>query len=186
MQVQSSTDPPKKLALGERAVMADGNEYNIFAAQGSRPAGRAGLCHRRHAADRRADRDVQGRAESECRAAVHAPTASRRNASSSSSTSAACARCIRRPRRSPAARRSRHQADEGRSRRGREDGRRDQGALLQAVQRLSETRPMDRRMANMTHFPRRDVLKGCRGARPQRLRRAGCRGACGGSRSRRR
>ena len=30
MQVQSSTDPPKKLALGERAVMADGNEYNMF------------------------------------------------------------------------------------------------------------------------------------------------------------
>ena len=30
MQVQSSTDPPKKLALGERAVMADGNEYNLF------------------------------------------------------------------------------------------------------------------------------------------------------------
>jgi iron(III) transport system substrate-binding protein len=29
MQVQSSTDPPKKLALGERAVMADGNEYGI-------------------------------------------------------------------------------------------------------------------------------------------------------------
>ena len=27
MQVQSSTDPPKKLALGERAVMADGGEY---------------------------------------------------------------------------------------------------------------------------------------------------------------
>src|ERR1700744_6575396 len=30
MPVQSSPDPPKKLALGERAVMADGNEYNIF------------------------------------------------------------------------------------------------------------------------------------------------------------
>src|SRR2546430_5569925 len=30
MQVQSSADPPKKLALGERHVMADGNEYNIF------------------------------------------------------------------------------------------------------------------------------------------------------------
>src|ERR1700716_1794836 len=29
MQVQSSTAPPKKLALGERAVMADGNEYNV-------------------------------------------------------------------------------------------------------------------------------------------------------------
>src|SRR6202163_1102106 len=30
MQVQSSADPPKRLALGERWVMADGNEYNIF------------------------------------------------------------------------------------------------------------------------------------------------------------
>src|SRR6202045_998989 len=29
-QVQSSAHPPKKLDLGERAVMADGNEYNIF------------------------------------------------------------------------------------------------------------------------------------------------------------
>src|SRR3954465_7379950 len=29
MQVQSSTDPPKKLALGERAVMAEGNEYGV-------------------------------------------------------------------------------------------------------------------------------------------------------------
>jgi iron(III) transport system substrate-binding protein len=30
LQVQSSADPPKKLALGERAVMADGNEYNMI------------------------------------------------------------------------------------------------------------------------------------------------------------
>ena len=30
MQVQSASDPPKKLALGERAVQADGNEYNVF------------------------------------------------------------------------------------------------------------------------------------------------------------
>jgi iron(III) transport system substrate-binding protein len=30
MQVQSSTEPPKKLALGERAVMADGNEYVLL------------------------------------------------------------------------------------------------------------------------------------------------------------
>ena len=30
MQVQSSSDPPKKLALGERAVQADGNEYSLF------------------------------------------------------------------------------------------------------------------------------------------------------------
>ena len=30
MQVQSSTDPPKKLALGERMMMADGNDYNLI------------------------------------------------------------------------------------------------------------------------------------------------------------
>ena len=30
MQVQSSSEPPKKVALGERAVMADGNDYVIF------------------------------------------------------------------------------------------------------------------------------------------------------------
>jgi len=30
MQVQSATDTPKKILLGERAVMADGNEYNVL------------------------------------------------------------------------------------------------------------------------------------------------------------
>lgn len=30
MQVQSSTEPPKKLAQGERALEIDGNEYNVF------------------------------------------------------------------------------------------------------------------------------------------------------------
>jgi iron(III) transport system substrate-binding protein len=30
MQVQSASDPPKKLALGERAIMADGIEYGIL------------------------------------------------------------------------------------------------------------------------------------------------------------
>lgn len=33
LQVQSSTEPPKKLALGERPVMIDGNEYNTFILQ---------------------------------------------------------------------------------------------------------------------------------------------------------
>ena len=33
MQVQSSTEPPKKLAQKERAVQVDGNEYNIFRLQ---------------------------------------------------------------------------------------------------------------------------------------------------------
>ena len=31
LQVQSAADPPKKIALGERAIMADGVEYIIFA-----------------------------------------------------------------------------------------------------------------------------------------------------------
>ena len=31
MQVQSAADPPKKLELGERAVMADGNDYILTA-----------------------------------------------------------------------------------------------------------------------------------------------------------
>jgi iron(III) transport system substrate-binding protein len=30
LQVQSASDPPKKLALGERAIMADGIEYGMF------------------------------------------------------------------------------------------------------------------------------------------------------------
>ncbi|KAB2848625.1 MAG: extracellular solute-binding protein, partial [Hyphomicrobiaceae bacterium] len=30
MQVQSSTDPPKKISLGERAVQVDGGDYNVF------------------------------------------------------------------------------------------------------------------------------------------------------------
>jgi iron(III) transport system substrate-binding protein len=30
LQVQSASDPPKKLLLGERAVMADGNDYNLL------------------------------------------------------------------------------------------------------------------------------------------------------------
>jgi iron(III) transport system substrate-binding protein len=30
MQVQSSTEPPKKVVQGERSIMVDGNEYNAF------------------------------------------------------------------------------------------------------------------------------------------------------------
>lgn len=33
MQVQSSTEPPKVLAQGERPIQADGNEYNVFILQ---------------------------------------------------------------------------------------------------------------------------------------------------------
>jgi len=33
LQVQSSVDPPKKIALGERPVMADGGDYNVWQQQ---------------------------------------------------------------------------------------------------------------------------------------------------------
>jgi iron(III) transport system substrate-binding protein len=33
MQVQSAADPPKKLLQGERAIMADGNDYNLLLAK---------------------------------------------------------------------------------------------------------------------------------------------------------
>ena len=70
LQVQSSADPPKKLGLGERAVMVDGNEYNIHIMKEKGAAGRASLPDRRRAADHRAERSFQGRAESECGAVV--------------------------------------------------------------------------------------------------------------------
>ena len=103
MQVQSASDPPKKLALGERAVQADGNEYNLFQLKEKRPAGRAGLCDRRNAADRRSQRRLQECAKSQRGASVPELLLQRRSASSSSSMSAACARCIRKRRRDPAA-----------------------------------------------------------------------------------
>ena len=33
LQMQSAADPPKKILLGERAVMADGNDYNLLLAK---------------------------------------------------------------------------------------------------------------------------------------------------------
>ncbi len=54
LQIQSATDTPKKIVLGERLVMADGNEFECAAAQGGRPADRGCLRDRRHALDRAA------------------------------------------------------------------------------------------------------------------------------------
>ena len=39
MQVQSSVDPPNKIALGERAAMADGNDFNVIRTR--KPASRS-------------------------------------------------------------------------------------------------------------------------------------------------
>ena len=103
MQVQSSTDPPKKLALGERAVMADGNEYNVvllkeagqpvepvYPAEGTPTiSGPTGI--------------FASRAASERRAAVPGLAASPAKPSNSSSTSPRNIRFTRRCRPSPAA-----------------------------------------------------------------------------------
>ena len=66
MQVQSAADPPKKLAIGERAVMADGNEYSMLDLR-RRGAGRARPSDRRHAARGRPERHLHGGAESQRR-----------------------------------------------------------------------------------------------------------------------
>jgi iron(III) transport system substrate-binding protein len=100
LQVQSAADPPKKIALGERAIQADGVEYLIhqekesgqpvepvYAAEGTPLIiGPNGLFKAQRACSR--------------------ASASRRNVSSSALTSAVCARCTRRSRNMPAARRS--------------------------------------------------------------------------------
>ena len=70
MQVQSASDPPKKLALGERAVQADGNEYNLFQLREAGQPVEPLYATRRHAAGGRPERHIQERAESERRAAV--------------------------------------------------------------------------------------------------------------------
>jgi len=115
MQVQSATDPPKKLALGERSVMADGTEYNV-PAERRRPAGRYHLSDRGHAFHYRTERRVQGGTQSQCGKTVpelllHPGSAAdhhrrRRPALAASAGQGAC--------RSQAA--CRDQADEGRRR----------------------------------------------------------------------
>ena len=75
--------------------------------EGGRPSGRAGLRHRRLAADHRTERHLQGRRPIRTRQSCSSRSVSAARPSSSSSMSAACARCIRRPRRRRAASRSR-------------------------------------------------------------------------------
>ena len=65
MQVQSATEPPKKLEAGERAVAVDGSDYLFWMAQRARRADRGRLSGRGHAADRQPDGGVQGRAQSQ-------------------------------------------------------------------------------------------------------------------------
>ena len=70
MQVQSATDPPKKIALGERAVMVDGAGYLVIRYKEDGQPVEIVYPERGHAARHRPERGVQGRAQSERRAAV--------------------------------------------------------------------------------------------------------------------
>ncbi len=107
MQVQSAADPPKKLALGERAIMADGIEYGMFAAQGDRQAGRTHLSDGRNAAYRRAQCRLQGGAESERRASLAVLHVHGRVPATRPSIMAAFGRSTRSPRKNPDASRCR-------------------------------------------------------------------------------
>ena len=102
MQVQSATDTPKKIALGERAIMVDGAGYLVIQRQGGRQAGRGDLSDRGHAARHRPERRVQGGAQSQRRAAVPQLDARRARASRSWSTARASIRRTSRRSRSPA------------------------------------------------------------------------------------
>ena len=140
MQVQSSTDPPKKLSLGERAVMADGNEYGVvllkeagqpvepvYPAEGTPTiSGPTGI--------------FATAPHPERRAAVPGLAAYARNPAILHRLHRAifgsCAGAVE----AGPPQDFRHQADEGRRRRRREDGGRDQDALCAAVQGLSDMR----------------------------------------------
>ena len=139
MQVQSSTDPPKKLALGERAVMADGNEYGVvllkeagqpvepvYPTEGSPTiSGPTGI--------------FVTAPHPECRAAVPGLAAYPRDPAVlrrlHRAIFGACAGAVE----AGPAQDLRHQADEGRRRRRRADGRRDQDALCEAVPGLTSS-----------------------------------------------
>ena len=106
MQLQSATDPPKKIVLGERMLAADGTEYVMLQ---EKEAGRPiEIVYPSEGTPLIVgpNADVQGRAQSERGAAAAGLDVLRRNASSFPSTTAGCARCMRRRRKSRAARRS--------------------------------------------------------------------------------
>ena len=70
LQVQSAVDPPKKLALGERAVMADGNDYNVIQLKEQGQPVEVGLSDGGRSVDRVSECGTAGSAKSECRALV--------------------------------------------------------------------------------------------------------------------
>ena len=200
MQVQSASDPPKKLALGERAIMADGIEYSCSS---SRRSGQpVELVYPTEGTPLiiGPNGDLQERAEPERRAAVPELHASRAECQQliidvGGLRSAACAD---QGEAGPQAVQG-DQDHEGRRGRGREAERRDQEALQRSCSRCSDGRrfsagiDIETRSRPMTEddndLTRRDVLKGsARALAATRVRRAGRarRLPAAGARSRRR
>ncbi len=103
LQVQSASDPPKKLALGERADHGRRHRIRHLPVEGEGPAGRGDLSEGGHAADRRAERHHEDRAQSERRAAVPELHAVRRVPAVQRRVRRACARRTRWSRTRPAA-----------------------------------------------------------------------------------
>ena len=95
MQVQSAADPPKKIALGERAIMADGNDYVLTSVKDSGGPVEIVYPTEGHPADRRPERRSSRRRPIPMRRGCSRPSASPPNASSSCSTSPACTRSTR-------------------------------------------------------------------------------------------
>ena len=137
MQVQSSVDPPNKLALGERAAMADGNDFNVDPAQGAGPAGRDRLSDRGRAADRVPERRAEDRAQSERGAAVPELPVLARGPAAAVRLRRAALRASAGQAEAGAAGARGHQGDEGRSGRGRgAGGARSRRAITKILQRV--------------------------------------------------
>ena len=102
LQVQSATDTPKKIALGERAVMVDGAGYLVIRDKEARPAGRDRLSRARARRSPPVRARCSRRRPIRTRRACSRTGCTRARASSSWSIGRASIRRIARPWRSPA------------------------------------------------------------------------------------
>ena len=141
MQVQSSTDPPKKLSLGERAVMADGNEYGIVLLKEAGQPVEPVYPDRGHADHFGPDRHLRLRAASQRRAAVPGLAAYPRDPAILHRLHRAIFGAFPSAVQAGPAENFRHQADEGRCRRRRGHDGRDQDALCEAVSGVMSSPP---------------------------------------------
>ncbi len=103
MQVQSSTEPPKKLAQGERALEIDGNEYKRLPSPGRGRSDQDRLSGRGHAPGRRQRGGARRSASSQRRQALLQLPVLQGGAAAETATSAVFAPSIRKWSRRPVA-----------------------------------------------------------------------------------